>query len=209
MLLVLCCLCFVTEGYAQEIVAPVFLEKVKPGFPKQGIQAGIQGSVLLNVYLNADGKIGGVEVLRGLGNWDYGFEDASIEAMKQWRFIPGQVNGKPATVRMALELEFYLHSDAREPVVSWEEPGMSSKKVYPPKVTRLTHRGDPDKTRSVPLTVRLKANGSISVFWSKELKGKRIQRKIRKALENYYFQTAVGDGHAIPCTLTFNLELRK
>lgn len=54
---------------------------VGPAYPAQG--AG-QGSVILKTEISEDGTVAGVRVIQGLG----ALTDASIEAVRQWKFAP-------------------------------------------------------------------------------------------------------------------------
>jgi TonB family protein len=44
-------------------------------------------------------------VQRSLG---LGLDEKAIEAVKQWRFKPGQKDGKPVTVAVTIEMNFRL-----------------------------------------------------------------------------------------------------
>ncbi len=87
---------------------PVFTQKVKPDYPEKARKIRLQGYVILEAILRKDGAVDDIKVLRGLGKGKFGFEDAAAEALKQWEFLPGKYNGKPADVRMTLKIDFVL-----------------------------------------------------------------------------------------------------
>lgn len=87
---------------------PVFRVKVPPKYPRRAIAVGIQGYVLVEAILGKNGQIRDIKVLRGLGRGRFGFEEAAMEAIKQWQFLPGQVNGKSVDIRMNLRITFAL-----------------------------------------------------------------------------------------------------
>lgn len=87
---------------------PVFTKKVQPQYPERAIKIRLQGYVILEAILRKDGTVDEIKVLRGLGKGKFGFEDAASAALKRWEFLPGQVNGKPADVRMTLKIDFVL-----------------------------------------------------------------------------------------------------
>jgi len=87
---------------------PVFTQKVKPKYPERAAKIKLQGYVILEAILRRDGRVEDVKVLRGLGKGKFGFEDEAIAALKQWKFLPGRVNNKPADVRMTLKIDFIL-----------------------------------------------------------------------------------------------------
>lgn len=90
------------------VEAPIFTIKVPPQYPRRALSVGIQGYVLLEAILGKDGKVREIKVLRGLGKGRFGFEDAASNALSQWQFLPGKVNGKPADIRMNLRITFDL-----------------------------------------------------------------------------------------------------
>jgi len=87
---------------------PVFTKKVQPNYPDRAIKVKIQGYVILEAILRKNGSVDDVKVLRGLGKGKFGFEDEAINALKQWQFLPGKVNDRPADVRMTLKIDFVL-----------------------------------------------------------------------------------------------------
>ncbi len=87
---------------------PVFTKKVSPKYPKRAIKIKLQGYVVLEAIFRAEGTVEDIKVLRGLGKGKFGFEAEAVEALKQWTFQPGKVNGKPTDVRMTIKLDFVL-----------------------------------------------------------------------------------------------------
>jgi periplasmic protein TonB len=99
---------------AQEIFAPgdgVTLprptKEVRPEYTQAALMAGIEGDVLLEVVVLADGKVGDVRVTKSLDS-EYGLDRQAVEATKQWEFRPGVKDGKPVAVRVQIELRFTL-----------------------------------------------------------------------------------------------------
>jgi periplasmic protein TonB len=78
-----------------------------PRYPDLGRRAGLQGTVILMITIGADGKVGTVEVLRA-PDQRWGFDLAAIEAVKQWRYHPALMNGRPVAVYAQVMVEFTL-----------------------------------------------------------------------------------------------------
>jgi TonB family protein len=68
------------------IAAPRQVDRVEPAFPP-----GRRGSVILEVTIGRDGRVENVHVLRA----DDGFEAPAVAAVRQWRFEPTVVDGRP------------------------------------------------------------------------------------------------------------------
>ena len=87
---------------------PVFTKRAMPDYPKAAARIKLQGYVILEAILRKDGNIDDIKVLRGLGKGKFGFEEAAVDALKKWEFLPGKVNNKTADVRMTLKVNFVL-----------------------------------------------------------------------------------------------------
>ena len=104
----------VTSLAAQEIFTtkdgvtlPVPVRSVNPGYTAAAMDAHIEGTVGLAVVVLADGKVSEVMVTQSLDK-EYGLDTQAVEAARQWLFKPGTKDGKPVTVRVALEMTFTL-----------------------------------------------------------------------------------------------------
>jgi len=53
------------------------------------------------------GTVGEVTVTKSLDD-TYGLDQAAVAALKRWVFKPGQKDGKPVPVRVAVEMSFTL-----------------------------------------------------------------------------------------------------
>ena len=97
-----------------DVQDPVLLQRVDAKYTTEAMEAKIQGVVLLDVVVLADGSVGDVRLVQSLDR-AYGLDARAIDAAKAWRFQPG-TRLDPATgqrVAMStvarLELQFHLH----------------------------------------------------------------------------------------------------
>lgn len=86
---------------------PRVIHEVKAEYPAEALQARIQGSVYLDVVVQADGSVGEVRVNRSL-DAVYGIDEAAVAAAEQWRFEPGRREGKAVAVLIEIEMRFTL-----------------------------------------------------------------------------------------------------
>ncbi|CAM2007944.1 TonB family protein [Acanthopleuribacter pedis] len=98
----------VLEQDALGLAPPVITKRVPPQYPKPALRVGLQGYVIVEAIMRADGTLTNVRVLRGLGKGRFGFEDAARKALEQWEFLPGELNGGKVDVRMTLKIDFSL-----------------------------------------------------------------------------------------------------
>ena len=87
------------------VTAPVVLLKVDPEYSEEARKAKYQGTVLLYIEVNADGRASNIRVVRSLGS---GLDEKAIEAVKRWKFSPGKKDGKPVLVAATVEVNFRL-----------------------------------------------------------------------------------------------------
>ena len=92
-----------TEG----LVPPSLLPgtRVLPNYPDAARRAALQGTVILLAVVQADGTIGEIQVLRS-PDQRWGFDLKAIEAVKQWRYQPALMNGKPVGAYIQVLIEF-------------------------------------------------------------------------------------------------------
>jgi TonB family protein len=94
--------------YASNVSAgPVLASQVPPSYTADAIRARIQGQVQLEAVVLPDGTVGEVRVTRSLDD-RFGLDEKAVEAVRQWRFAPGRVDGQPAAVAVTVSLDFRL-----------------------------------------------------------------------------------------------------
>jgi len=91
------------EGTA-EVVVPTLIERVDPVYPEAARKAGIQGIVLLEATTDEKGNVVNVKVLKSIPELDR----AAIDALKQWKYEPVIVDGKPKGVVFTVTVKFAL-----------------------------------------------------------------------------------------------------
>jgi protein TonB len=89
-------------GYA------AILEKLV--YPSIARQAGIEGTVVLQIFVSSKGFVEDVVVLQGLPGT--GLDEAAIRAVKQVRFKPAKQRDLPLGVWVALPITFQLTEDS-------------------------------------------------------------------------------------------------
>lgn len=92
------------------VTIPRIIKEVRPQYTADAMRAKIQGGVLLECVVKADGTVGDVKVIRSLDG-TYGLDQEAIKAAKQWVFTPGTRNGEPVPVMVSIELTFTLGKD--------------------------------------------------------------------------------------------------
>jgi TonB family protein len=82
---------------------------VLPVYPEEARKAGVQGRVVLEVLVKADGSVVGVVVKESVAGYPE-LERKAIEAVREWRFQPATINGNPVDSSVDIPIEFRLES---------------------------------------------------------------------------------------------------
>jgi protein TonB len=86
---------------------PVVVTQVKADYTQAAMKARIEGTVVLQSIVRADGSVSDIRVMQSLDT-EHGLDEQAVAAMKQWTFKPGQRDGKPVAVRIRCEMKFAL-----------------------------------------------------------------------------------------------------
>ena len=84
---------------------PVIVGQLRPEYPDFAKKAKVQGTVVLEVDVYIDGRIGEIRVKRSVP----GLDEAAIEAVRAVKFKPGKTNGKPVNTTVIIPIEFRLN----------------------------------------------------------------------------------------------------
>lgn len=87
------------------VSAPSVLSKVEPEYSEEARKAKWQGTVVLSLVVDDQGRPQNLKVLRSLG---LGLDQKAIEAVEKWRFKPGMKDGKAVPVMATIEVNFRL-----------------------------------------------------------------------------------------------------
>jgi protein TonB len=86
------------------IKPPTKTRDVKPVYPPIAQSARVQGVVIIEATIGADGRVKEAKVLRGQPLLD----QAALDAVKQWVFTPTLLNNVPVPVIMTVTVNFTL-----------------------------------------------------------------------------------------------------
>lgn len=92
---------------ADELVPPQIILSTQqpPIYPPAALAGRMGGTVTVRMIVLADGNVGTAEAL-DCDHPNLGFEDASIAAVKKWRFEPAMQDGEPVEFETTFRLNF-------------------------------------------------------------------------------------------------------
>lgn len=82
---------------------PALYKKIK--YPNIAKLSGLEGKVYVLIYVNENGGVDDVKVVKSLGG---GCDEAAIDAIKQTKFSPGKNKGIAIKVKLSLSVNFKL-----------------------------------------------------------------------------------------------------
>lgn len=80
------------------------IRHVVPIYPMDALKERIQGTVRLEAIVDESGSV--TDVCVSKGHWF--FEQSAMNAVRQWRFTPTLLDGKPVPLVMAVEVDYFI-----------------------------------------------------------------------------------------------------
>jgi protein TonB len=83
---------------------PQQIRRVEPIYPQIALLARVQGLVIVEATIGADGRVINARVLRSIAMLD----QAALDAVREWEYMPTLLNGVPVPVIMTVTVNFQL-----------------------------------------------------------------------------------------------------
>lgn len=109
---------YIIDGSGGDVVppAPVVVEPridarrglSEPYYPVDVIRGGGEGTVVISIYILADGRVGAVKLISSSGITK--LDDSAMREAKKWRFVPGTSDGQPMAMWKQLPVTFRLNT---------------------------------------------------------------------------------------------------
>jgi len=87
-----------------QVMVPRKTRNVNPEYPAIAQSARVQGVVIIESIIGTDGKVQDARILRSIPLLD----QAALDAVKQWEFVPTLLNGAPVPIVMTMTVQFTL-----------------------------------------------------------------------------------------------------
>jgi len=87
------------------VKAPIAVKRVDPVYTEIARRARMQGIVIIEAVIDRQGNVTEARVLKPLG---MGLDAAALQAVKQWKFLPGTMGGEPVPVYYNLTVNFRI-----------------------------------------------------------------------------------------------------
>jgi TonB family protein len=179
-----------------------------PLYSDEARRRGIEGVVTAEVHVDANGKVSGLRVVKGLG---FGLDQNALLAVRDWQFVPGKRDGSPVEMTTRVDVEFSLRNEELNEIIANDMAHRVGPDVSPP---RIIYRVEPEYSESakgerltgtVVLDLMIREDGTPNVL--------RVVRSLRSdldenainALEQWRLSPAMKDG--MPVKVRVNVEV--
>ena len=85
---------------------PQPLSRIRPVYPEIAQEAGIEGTVVVQVFVDKKGRVQETVILKGIPNT--GLDEAAISAIRKTRFKPAKQRERPVGVWISIPVNFRL-----------------------------------------------------------------------------------------------------
>ena len=134
-----------------ELPADALLKRVEPVYPPIAKAAHVTGQVSLEFTITAEGDVADIKAVSGPAM----LQQASIDAVKQWKYRPFLINSRPSAVRTVAILNFGFDPKSADDLKEQEINGKVS--PFMMKCVNLLNRNDPASVEACRLEVELEA----------------------------------------------------
>jgi protein TonB len=82
----------------------LLVKRIQPTYPAQAKQHGLEGQVELQASITKEGNVSKLTVLAG----NTTLAEAAIDAVRQWKYKPYLLNGRPTDIETQITVNFKL-----------------------------------------------------------------------------------------------------
>ena len=190
---------------AEKMSPPRAIKKVQPNYPI-GLRASrLQGQVVVEFVVTAEGAVTEAIVLRSTNPL---FEEPALEAIRQWTFEPAKMNGKPVKTKMQMPISFQMFDGGREaytirergpnpnlpPELQYDSPAKIRGVLVPVYPYELRRDGVRGEAKSV---LTIDESGHVARVEVYEATRPEFGLALTAAVEGFSFDPALKDGKPI------------
>ncbi len=123
-----------------EVKPPKLLKAVTPQYPLKARRLGFEGTVIIEATTDLNGRVKKTKVLKSVPFLD----EPSVKAIRQWVYEPVVINGQPRPIVFTVTIDFSLHYEEKDKVLSDLTPPKLMTRVvpvYPPEAKKAGIEG--------------------------------------------------------------------
>lgn len=194
-----------------DIKPPKLIKQVSPVYPQVARQARVEGIVILEAKTDEEGNVIGARILRSIPILD----QAAVDAVKQWKYEPLIIDGKPRKVLFTVTVRFMLKEGDKGKMLDKFAQGAirAENDIKPPKLIKEVFPVYPEIARVaviegvVILGVKTDEEGQVKdviVLRSIPL----LDQAAIDAVRQWVYEPMIIDGKAVPVVFTVTVRFQ-
>jgi len=194
-----------------EVKPPKLIKGLAPVYPQVARQARVEGMVILEAKTDEEGNVIGARILRSIPILD----QAAIDAVKQWKYEPLVIGGKPRKVLFTVTVRFMLKEGDKGKTLDKFAQGAvrAENDIKPPRLVKEVAPVYPEVARVamvegvVILGVKTDEEGKVKdviVLRSIPL----LDQAAIDAVRQWVYEPLVIDGKAVPVVFTVTVRFQ-
>lgn len=205
-----------TDEIGRRNTPPKALKREEPIYPYRLRMAGLTGQVLVNFIIDTNGDVQNPVIESSNNPW---FERPALDAILQWKFVPGIVAGRAVNTRARQELSFEMDraggtatglwkvgkrskNDGLPPEMQWDRPPVpinTSFPVYPLESLQA------EKTGQTKLKFLVGPDGRVASAQLQEATTPEMGRAALAMIDTWVF-TPAAKKDGTPCYAALAIE---
>jgi TonB family protein len=190
---------------------PKLVKSVEPVYPETARKAHVEGTVILEATTDKEGNVVNVKVLRSIPVLD----QAAVDALKQWKYAPMLIDGKPQGIVFTVTVRFRLTTGDREKdLVKFAQGAVKCEgDIAPPKLVGSVDPVYPPEARQagvqgvVILSVRTDAEGKVvDVMILRSIP--MLNQAAIDAVRQWRYEPLIVNGAATPAVFTVTVRFK-
>ncbi len=192
---------------AEALTPPDIVEYTTPPLYSEEARARrIEGLVIVGARVEADGRVTGVRLVRGLG---FGLDQNAVVAVRQWRFRPGTREGVPAAMDAEIDVLFSLRNDGVNALIANDMATRVGPGVVPPRAVRFVELRQSTRTRgTVVLDVVLLEDGTPKIVRILQSLNPDLDERAVRTFEQWRFTPAMKNGRPVKVRMNAEVNFR-
>jgi len=191
------------------IKPPKLVKAVDPIYPEKARKAQVEGLVILEARTDEKGNVEDAKVLKSIPVLD----QAAIDAVKQWKYEPMVINGKPQKIVFTLTVNFRLKPSDMEKALEKFAQGVVKAEgtISPPRLIRSVDPVYPEEARKagiqgvVILAAKTDATGHVQdVMILRPIPA--LNQAAIEAVRQWVYEPYMKDGKPTPIVFTVTVQ---
>lgn len=191
-----------------EVKPPRLIKKVNAIYPEEARKERVQGVVILEAQTDKSGNVEHVRVLKSNAPL---LNEAAMDAVKQWKYEPMFIKGKPTGIIFTVTVRFALKEEETEEFDKVAVIAGEDKEIKPPKLLNKVDPIYPEEAREarvqgvVILRVRVNEEGLVEQILVIKSESEMLNKPAMDAVRQWKYEPLYIEGKPTP--VVFNVTV--